>query len=178
MLDKRDYIIEISKLTKGNNEFEFEINKDLFEFFECEDVNNVKIKAFVNVYKAERLMEFNFFFKGEIDVNCSRCLDNLSLPINRKTKLYIKLAQEYSNNQPEEIDINEWIMGDSENNIDLKNYLYEELRLVIPLAPAHRKRSDCNQDMLKKLSSFNGDNNKDKEEINPMWEKLKGLIDN
>lgn len=178
MLDKKDYIIEISKLSIGNNEFEFEINKDLFEFFECEDVNNVKVKVSINVYKSERLMELNFFFKGTIDVNCSRCLDNMSLDINKKTKLYVKLAQDYSGKQPEEIDINEWVMDDRENDLDLKNYLYEELRLMIPLAPTHRKKSDCNQEMLSKLSLFSGDSNKDKEEIDPRWEKLKGLIKN
>lgn len=174
MFDKSDYIIEISKLVKGSNEFDIEVDKTLFDNFECEDVLDVKAKIHINAIKNERFIEINFAFNGEIKVECSRCLSEMAVKINKKTSLYVKFGEKF-----EEVDINEWIVDINDNNLDLTNYIYEELRVEIPIAPVHKHKEDCNKEMLEKLSSINEENNRKKEnEIDPRWAKLAELKNN
>ncbi len=176
MFDAKEYNIEISKLSKGNNTFEFEVDKELFEFFECTEVNDIKATISVSAIKSERLIEFKFNIKGILSVDCSRCLTNMTLQIDKKSDLYVKIGHLDNKQRVEEIDVNEWILDENEDDIDLSKYIYEELRVEIPIAPVHKKKSDCDEEMLNKLLEVNKQNLKDKEEFDPRWEKLKSLI--
>ncbi|MBO6118487.1 MAG: DUF177 domain-containing protein [Bacteroidales bacterium] len=171
MFDKSVYIIEHSKLAKGHNELEFKADKSLFDEFECEDVLNVTADVKADAVKSERLIEFKFVFSGVIETQCSRCLSPMAIPINKKTSLYVKFGE-----QNDMTDISEWIIKESENIIDLSNYIYEELRIEIPIAPVHKHKNECNQQMIEKLSAVNEENLKAKEsETDPRWAKLAEL---
>ncbi|MBR1625793.1 MAG: DUF177 domain-containing protein [Bacteroidales bacterium] len=176
MFDIKEYIIEVSKLRKGDNTFEFNADKQLFEFFECNDADDVKAIVKVNALKHERFIEFSFHFEGTIIVECSRCLAPVTLRINKNTRLYVKIGHSDDKHGIEEVDINEWLIDENENEIDLSRYVYEELRVEIPIAPVHKKKSDCDAEMLNKLSQINEESSINKEEIDPRWEKLKSLI--
>ncbi|MGP1515442.1 MAG: YceD family protein [Bacteroidales bacterium] len=176
MLDYQKYVIEIGGLVEGSNIFEFEIGKELFEFFEYEDANDVRIKVMVNALRNEHFIEFTLDFEGDIHVNCSRCLSDMMLHINKKTNLYVKLLESVTEGPLSLNDTNEWVIADSTNTIDLSHYIYEELRIEIPIAPVHKRKSDCNQEMLERLSKINRDSLNSDKGVDPRWEKLRELI--
>ncbi len=181
MFDKSGYIVELSKIAKGiraDNTYEIKVDKSLFDNFieqgsaESEDIIDVRADVKLNAVKGSHLIELYFVFNGEIDVRCSRCLAPMSVKIkNKKTSLYIKLGEKF-----EETDVNQWIVDANENEIDLSNYIYEELRVEIPIAPVHKRIENCDEEMLDKLSHVNKESLKDKQEIDPRWEQLKKLL--
>ena len=171
MLETKDYIIEVSKLVNGNNEFEIETDKALFDKFECNEAQNLRVNIRININKSERLLELKFEYKGWIDVLCGRCLGDLRLDIDKTSNLYIKFGE-----RKEEMDINQWILPEGENEINILSYVYEDLRIMIPIAPMHSKESDCDKEMIDKLSQINEESSKYKDNyIDPRWEKLKEL---
>ena len=168
MSDGAEYIIELNKLVKGSNEFKFEVGKPLFDRFGCEDILDVRVSVSVNAVKSDRFVEFHFAFTGKIDVVCSRCLSSVAIPFNKKTVLYIKFGDKF-----EEVSTEEWIVDESEHVLDFANYIYEECRIMIPIAPVHKSKADCDKTMLDKITSVNVDASINRDnEIDPRWEKL------
>ncbi|MBQ0113605.1 MAG: DUF177 domain-containing protein [Bacteroidales bacterium] len=170
MFEKKDYVIQISKLVKGENHLQLLIDRELFEEFECEDALAIDVKLDMQVIKNERMIEFHFSFAGTMQVECGRCLSPVTLPIEKTSDLYVKFGESY-----DEPDINEWIIPEGENDIDILSYVYEELRVEIPISPVHKNIGECDKEMIERLEKNNLESQKDKEEIDPRWEKLKGL---
>lgn len=171
MFEKRDYIIQVSKMKRGENLYNLLVNKELFESFDCKEFEAVDCQVSIKGVKSERMIEFYFDFKGSMKLICSRCLADLVLPINKKTQLYVKFGQEYS-----EPDVSEITIPENQNDIDLSSYIYEELRLELPISPKHSNREECDKEMINLLSAQNTDNKEEEKDFDPRWAKLKELI--
>jgi uncharacterized metal-binding protein YceD (DUF177 family) len=170
MFEERDYIIQISKLNRGENRFEYKINKELFDYFDSQDVQDVDCNLNVLAKKSENMIEIEFSFKGQISVLCGRCLNNMNILIDKQDVLYVKFGDKY-----EEVDINEIIIPEKENDINLIQYIYDDLLLEVPISPKHENEEDCDKEMLEKISLMKEQQKKDEDEIDPRWEKLKEL---
>jgi uncharacterized metal-binding protein YceD (DUF177 family) len=166
MSKNEDYIIQISKLKKGSNIFEYEIDKGLFE---GTDVEDVKCHLTINAKKSERMVEVDFSYNGKLKVLCSRCLENMEIDVQTTDFLYVKFGDKY-----EEVDINEVIIPESENEIDFSQYIYDCLMLQIPISPVHKDKEECDKEMIEKLH-FLSQTKQDDSTIDPRWEKLKEL---
>lgn len=171
MFEKRDYIIQVSKMKRGENLYNLLVNKELFESFDCKEFEDVVCQVSIRGVKTERMIEFYFDFKGSMKVICSRCLADLVLPIDKKTQLYVKFGQEYL-----EPDVSEIIIPENQNDIDLSSYIYEELRLELPISPMHSSREECDKEMINWLSIQNTESKDEEKDFDPRWEKLKELI--
>lgn len=169
MLDKRDYVIQISKLKMGSNHCDLQVNKELFEEFGCTEAESLVCDVELEIWKQERLLEFRFAFKGEMTLICGRCLSAMHLPIDKKTTLYVKFGGEYS--EPDDM---ERVIPEGENDVDILSYIYEELRLIIPISPVHSDEKDCDRTMIEKLRA-DVRSEDDGNDFDPRWEKLKEL---
>ncbi|MBQ9254970.1 MAG: DUF177 domain-containing protein [Bacteroidales bacterium] len=170
MFEKKDYVIRINGLKNGENDFQILIDRKLFEEFECEEAQDVDIKLSMCVTKTEKMIKIDFSFVGNMQLTCGRCLSLIPFEINKQTNLYIKFGE-----KREEVDAEQWIVPEGENEIDLLSYIYEELRIEIPISPVHEDEKDCDQEMLNRLKTNNSSDEKGEDEINPIWEKLKEL---
>ncbi len=170
MFERKDYIIQISKLKKGDNFYNLQLNKELFENFDCKEADDLDCRLELKIVRNERLVEIYFSFKGTMSLICSRCLSKVELPIEKDSVLYVKFGEEYS-----EPDINEIIIPENENDIDLLSYIYEELRLEIPISPMHESEEDCDREMIEILRANKAQEKEEKEDLDPRWAKLKEL---
>ncbi|MBQ7985078.1 MAG: DUF177 domain-containing protein [Bacteroidales bacterium] len=176
MFDANDYIIEVNKLSEGSNAFEMKADKALFDNFQYPDISDAAADISIKVVKNDKLIELGFVFKGELKVVCSRCLNTLSIPVDKQTALYVKIDDVDKKSSTDgilEIDVDQWLLDENETKMDLSHYIYEELVTLIPIAPVHLHAEDCDKVMLEKLDAVNKTENK---ETDPRWDKLKELL--
>ncbi|MBP1630069.1 MAG: DNA-binding protein [Bacteroidetes bacterium] len=168
MRTKNDYTINFTGLSFGKHEFEYNVNKFLFEQYEDEDIVDSNIPLKITLDKEERMLSFNFVFKGVLSVLCDRCLEKLDLKVEGENNLYVKFGEEFLEEDDDII-----VIPNKEHKIDLSHYIYEYILLQKPMQCVHKK-GGCNKDMVDRISEINSDTNNE-ESVDPRWEALKTI---
>ncbi|MEK6615321.1 MAG: DUF177 domain-containing protein, partial [Bacteroidota bacterium] len=105
---------------------------------------------------------------GTINVMCDRCGDAFDFPVWGEKKLIVSLT----NARFEDDDIVSIPLDSSE--IDISQYLYEYVTLLLPQRRIHPDKGDgtsgCNSEALKILTKLS--EKKEKDKIDPRWEAL------
>ena len=170
MKSNRQFVIPFKGLSAGNHDFVFDVDKRFFDDFEGSEINEGKIKVFVNLTKTVNFLELNFRLEGNVLVTCDRCLDEFELPIEYLTKLYVKFG-DVTDDQNDEI----IMLSYSEGELDIKQFIYEYIHLSLPYKRVHpndkKGKSTCNAEMLKKLGEYTV-----KEHTETPWDDLKKLM--
>jgi uncharacterized metal-binding protein YceD (DUF177 family) len=163
---EKDYIINFSSLSMGENELDFKVDKKFFEGYENEDILEANISLRLNVLKEERMLSFYFHFQGIMRVLCDRCLEPLDIDIKSTNSLFVKFGQEFLEQDDDVI-----IVPVKENKIDITQYIYDYILLQKPIRSIH-KEGDCNKDMLERISK---QSETIQEIIDPRWSSLKDI---
>lgn len=161
-----NYSIDFASLVLGEHRFDFEIDKSLFEKFENEDILGANINVRVDLLKEERMLTFNFTFKGTLNVLCDRCLDPLDVKIKGDNTLFVKFGDK---NLEEKDDV--IIISNREDVIDLSQHIYEYILLTKPMKCVH-ELSKCNSDIVERINKKEENND---ESIDPRWNVLKNI---
>ncbi len=167
------YTIPVSGLKEGQNYFDFEINKEFFEQFEESEIKEGKLTAVVDVDKRTSHIDLVIKIQGVVSISCDRCLGIFSLPVDCTNRLLVKLGKVRDEDDPDIITI-----PAEEQDLDLKQYLFEYILLALPIKRIHPDDDDgnstCDPGMLEKLQEhIAGDaNGKD-----PRWDELKKIIE-
>lgn len=111
----------------------------------------------------------HFKVDGTVNVPCDRCLDEMDLKLNGSFNLYLKYGEEFR-----EVDDEVIIIPREEGFFDLSPYVYEFVKLSIPISKFHDEGT-CNPDMLSHLID---EDKEEEKEIDPRWEALKKLGNN
>ena len=168
----KKYRINFRDLEIGTHNFTFEIEDRFFANFEKSEIQEGKVKTWVELTKEERLMTLDIVIQGEVNVMCDRCLDYFMYPIYFKGTLYVKPEEEAEEDNDEVIKI-----APDDSFINLAQYFYESIHLALPLKRTHpddeNGNSTCNSEMLELLKQHQKEANK--ETIDPRWEKLKHI---
>lgn len=166
----RDYIINFGKLKLGKHEFEFTIDDEFYSHFEYSLVKKGKVNLVLTVDKQkETLIILNFAFKGYIQLECDRCLDEFEYPVDSEKKLYIKLDGEVNENDDELIELEP-----DAYEVDLSTYIYEFINLELPL---HKSCDQGGKACNPKMMEYLGHVNDEEENIDPRWASLKDIKD-
>ncbi len=117
-------------------------------------------------------MSLNIEIEGEINVTCDRCLDGFPYQVEGESTLFIKFGESHDELADDVI-----VVPESENEIEIAQYIYELILLSFPINFIHPDDEDgfstCNEEMMQKLNEHS-----EAEEIDPRWSELKKLIDN
>lgn len=160
---RSEYIVQFERLGLGEHQFDFTADQNLFEG--NEEVLKANVTIDLTLYKTGNMMDMRFEFNGFMTLPCDRCNDPLEMNVNDNSELVVKFGQ------TEHEDLDDLIvLDDHEYEIDLKQYLYETLSLLIPIRHVHEEK-DCNPEILKKINSVE----EGKNDIDPRWEKLKEI---
>lgn len=169
----KKYRINFRDLEPGKHLFSFEIDEWFFSWFEKSEIQQGKLKANIELIKEERLTTLHISIEGEVSVMCDRCLDYFMHPLTFHGTLYIKPEEdEWEEKNKEEV----ILVGPDDSEVDMAQYFYESIHLALPLKRVHPNdkhgNSTCDQDMLKLLE----EHQRDKQQTDPRWEKLKELF--
>ena len=177
MNNTKDYLIPFAGLKLAKHHFEYQINNAFFEIFDYNEYQDSNIKVNVVLQKTSTLLELNIKHKGTVNVPCDLTSEDFDLPIKGKMKLIVRFGEEFNNDNEELL-----ILPHGEFEIDIAQYIYEMIVLSVPLRRVHPgiKDGSLQTEALAKLNELKvkeiKKEQKEKENIDPRWDKLKQLL--
>jgi len=164
------YIIRFKDLKDGIHNFSFDIKRKFFtEFIEIE-AKDGNLKVLLTINKKADFLMLDIIIEGTLLVQCDRCLEYFDYPVKYKDNVLVKFSENTALQSDEVI-----ILHPNDNELDLKQYLYECISLSIPYRKIHPETKDgnslCKKEMIEKIHEFEAENRENKVLAN--WEKLK-----
>ena len=145
------YSIAFKGLIAGSYHYEFQIDGELFRAFEGSPLKDGACRAEVVMRRAENMLTFGVNIGGSVTVECDRCLEDCSLPVEFGGELVVRISE-----NPGEYDGEVMWLDPGESEICLAQYLYESIELSLPYRRVHPDGPDgrpgCDPDMLKRFS--------------------------
>jgi uncharacterized metal-binding protein YceD (DUF177 family) len=177
MSKTKKFLIPFVGLKLGKHHFEYQINNAFFENFEYDEFQNSDIKVSLVLDKKSTMLELDFKHKGTVNVPCDLTGEDFDLPLKGKMKLIVRFGDEFNNDNEELL-----ILPHGEFEIDVSQYIYEMIALSVPQKRVHPgvKDGSLQTEALTKLNELRVKEekveNKEEEDIDPRWEKLKKLL--
>ena len=167
------FVISFTGLKEGEHEYKFELENEFFEHFEFNDFNSCKIGATVILNKKSNLLEFNFYSKGEINLNCHVSNEPFDYSQAHNMKLVVKFSSEQSDDNEELL-----VLPVGQTQINIGKYLFEMIVLSLPIKIIHPgvKDGSLETETLKKLREYESNVLEKNDKSDPRWDKLKDLI--
>jgi uncharacterized protein len=149
MSNERDFMINFGSLAAGEHEFEFEVTDSFFKRFENSIIERGNLDVLVVLEKKENMLLLDFTMSGTVTVPCDRCLEDLELEIEGYNELIIKNGESH-----EELSETVIVISSKEYEIDVAQYIYEFITLIIPMRNVHDEEENgqkCDPEILKEL---------------------------
>ncbi len=163
-----DYEIPFKGLGLGTHQFDFEIGDTFFQSLSYSEIAKGKVMAAVEMIKESTMLILDFMLKGEVELDCDRCLEKYSQPLEGSFKLIVKFGEE-----PEEVSDEIITIPFEQAAFDLRHYFYEYIVLLLPLKHVHpddeKGNSTCDVEMLKQIEKHG------KRDSDPRWAALKNI---
>ena len=163
----KQFNIYFGGLGRGEHGYDFEITDKFFESFEFSEIKKGKIHLHLNLNRQDLTLILDFSFSGSVNLPCDRCGDIFDLPINGKQSLIVTLGGEKSDEGDELI-----VLPQTEGEIDLTQYIYEYIILLVPQKRTHKTEKECNKAVIEKLKQLG---TTEKNKADPGWEELKNI---
>lgn len=164
-----EFIVPFKGLSVGNHTFNFEINDSFFDSFEYFEGVKGKADVIVELLKEPNMLIFEFSIQGDLDLQCDRCLGFYDYQIEGVNKLIVKFGDGFIE---ESVDV--IVIPTTENRIDLRQYLFEFICLLLPLKKVHPVdedgESNCDADIIDRIMKYSKPKTSD-----PRWDALKDI---
>ncbi|GGE18656.1 YceD family protein [Psychroflexus salis] len=175
----KDYTIPFVGLKIGKHQFEYELDNSFFELFDYQEFNAANVKANLLLTKKANMLELDFEVVGKVNLNCDLTLEPYNQDIKNKLSIVVKFGDDY-----EEVNEELLILPHGEYEVEVQQYIYEAVILGLPAKRIHPGVEDGTLDSeilnklqeLKPQTSDEKEETKDEDEIDPRWDKLKGLL--
>ncbi len=159
-----EFIIPFKGLNPGQHRFTFKIDDKFFESFEYFDNERGTLEIEVNIIREAALIDLQFLISGGVNLICDRCLGNYQQPVSGEFRLIVKFGKIYLEESDDVV-----ILPVAQTSLDIKQYIFEYINLILPVKRVHLNPGDCDREMIKKLKKYS------KPEHDPRWDVLKTL---
>ena len=170
----KEYIIPFVGLKPGTHRYEFNLDTAFFAVQGIEEVSGAEVAAVLDFDKQDHLMTLHFDFEGWVLLTCDRCAGEYKQPLSGKYRLIVKFGD-----QAEELSEELVVIGRDEYELDVSPYLYEFVRLLLPIKREHpvneSGQSECDQEVIGALDNLLVNTPEKEEETDPRWDALKNL---
>lgn len=167
---KKDYVIPFVGLKTGKHEYQYFIDNRFFERKEGYSLlNKGAVKVDLILHKWDNMMTLDFAIDGNVEVTCDRCADIFNLPIQGNNSIIVKYGDETHEETDEII-----VLSKDAYEIDISQYIYEFISLLVPLKKVHADANLCNKEVIEILKSYR----EVKHNPDPRWNILKKLYNN
>jgi len=168
----KEYFISYKSIEYGEHRFSYKVGNSFFEVYNNTDVKGANLKSEVLLNKKNTHIEISFDINGTITLNCDRCLEPFEYTISIEQTIYIKFG---TDNESE--DENLYIFPETNNEIDLSEFINEFIVVALPIRKVHPEDKNgnptCPNNMLKYINNIKNDGS----EIDPRWNELNKLKD-
>ncbi len=160
----QDFNIPFKGLSSGDHRYTFEINDSFFESFEYFETEKGRLTVILDLLKEPGLMDLHFKIEGVLQLACDRCLKEYDHPLKGEFRLIIKPGEGFVEESDEVL-----VIPQTESRIDVSQYIFEYINLLLPIQHTHSDINDCDQKVIGKLEKHS------KPQTDPRWEALKNI---
>jgi uncharacterized metal-binding protein YceD (DUF177 family) len=159
--------IPFAGLSLGKHQFEFELDEAFFQEFDNDSINDSNLKVVLEFEKDDNIFTLLFRINGTLTKKCDRCLGDLELEVSEEKKMLVKFDSD-----PEEKEVDDIIvMSRNDHQINVSQHIYDFVTLSLPMRSVHDE-GECDP----KIEELLGKNIvKEEVEVDPRWDKLKGI---
>ncbi len=162
------YIIPFGGLKDGEHQFDFEFGDAFFEENQVLQIKGGSLKADITLVRRTSHLQIGVELKGNIQIECDRCLGLMDYPLDYSGELFVKFKEE-----ADEPDDQVIFLHPSESNLELYQYFVDCIGLNIPMQKFHE--DGCDEKMMDILNAHTRDH-EEEENTDPRWGKLKDLL--
>ena len=138
---QKRYTIDYASLPSGLHTFDFEVDGELFREMESNEIKDGACKVHICMNSSDAKLDVNVVISGSVVVECDRCLEDCSLPVEFSGLLVVR----FSDLQHDYDGDTMWIAkGD---RLSLKQYIYESIVISLPYRRVHEE-GGCNPEMM------------------------------
>ena len=145
MEEAKRYTIAYKGLKSGLHDFHFEVDGSLFKAFGSTEIKDGACGVTVVMERGEAMLTLDVTVDGSVVVECDRCLEDCRVPVHYEGQLLVKFSDEVREYDGEVM----WLLP-MEDEIDLKQYIYESIVLSLPYQRVHPE-GECNPEMLERF---------------------------
>jgi uncharacterized metal-binding protein YceD (DUF177 family) len=171
---RESFKLRLSGIANGTHEYSIVCEKTFFENTNIPEMQNGQISVAIKMEKDSRFIRLFFQIQGEIEVICDRCLELLTLPLDIKDELLVKLVPLVKNTEPESENI--LVLDENVYDIDVFDFVRETILLSLPIQRIHpdlpNGDSSCNPEILKLLDKLS---HKENRIPDALWDTLKNI---
>lgn len=135
------YIIDYQSMKNGHYALDFKVDGDLFREFESADVKGAECDVHVEMERTQSAIQLSVAITGNAIVECDRCLDDCSIPVDFEGDLTVHLSDQEGEYDGEQM----WIAPGAD--LSLAQYIYESVIVSLPYSRVHED-GECDPDML------------------------------
>ena len=163
-MDRVDgYKVDLKSMTEDAVSHRWVLADDFFSAVHGPEIEKGQMEVALRVKRTSEAFDLDFQYNGQVEVECDRCLEPMSLPIHGECSLQVKLGEEDG-------DDGELVtVAENPGTLDLSWYLYEMLALEIPIRHIHPE-GQCNDKVMECLNK--GGTTK---QMDPRWAALEQL---
>lgn len=166
------YEIKLTGIKNGVYNNSFEIRDEFFEAFSQTEISSADIIAKTCLIKKDKKTTLEVEINGVINkIPCDICTGEIQVPISSRISSIIQEVGKKEATEEEIIYIQE-----NENDLCIKNHLYEMIILAMPTKRRHQLNSinqdECNKEMVNLINKYSS---KTKKTTDPRWEALKDI---
>jgi uncharacterized protein len=161
--------INISNLKEGEHSFVFTVTGSELELNEFNFVDDIKVS--IELFKAHNQVDLKINVDSVVKIPCDRCLEDFDFKINNDFELIYKYSYDNNELDDDEDSLNDFkVISPDVHNIDLKKEIRDYVLLSFPMKRAPEVKDDICLFCKKNINELF--KIKEKEDINPVWEKL------
>lgn len=158
------YKVDLRGMTEDAVSHRWTLSDDFFSAVHGQEIEKGNVNVALRVKRTQEAFELDFRFEGAVEVECDRCLEPMSLPVQGTSTLKAVLGDSDS-------DDGELVtVAQNPGVLDLSWHLYEMIALEIPIRHVHPE-GECDAEVIRRLNSRG-----DTEQTDPRWDALKELI--
>ena len=169
------FIIPLNGLTAGENLLSWQAGKEFFDSFENTEILDAHLDADVRVEKSGRYIGVDCDVRGEVVVECDRCLDELDMPVDVEIRLSVKYGSEESSEEPQPGEREVIFVPDTDAELDMSQIIYDYVCLSLPMQRTHGP-GECNPAAMKYYGAPVGTDVVDESAESNPFSALKGMF--
>ena len=113
--------------------------------------------------------------RGQVTVECDRCLDELDMPVDVEIKLSVKYGMEENSEEPQPGEREVIFIPDTDAEFDMSQIIYDYVCLSLPMQRVHEE-GECNPEAMKFYGAPIEVEASGSEEVANPFAALKGLF--
>jgi uncharacterized metal-binding protein YceD (DUF177 family) len=170
------YTVPFNGLDNTDYDFDFTITDEFFACFEKSEIKGGDVAVKLILTKKTHSLELDITVRGDVKVECDRCLDEYYEEIEFSNKIMVEFGDETNFDTDDDFVFFFYF----ENEINISQFIYEFCHFALPFTRYHyddeNGNSGCNPEMIAILDKLR--TTKTEEIADPRWAKLTEIKNN